>query len=219
MSFKPPPKLPGLLEKVIRFKALQHKQGKVLLHGIPVLLTLYFICIYLQKLLEKLYGKIPAASILHHLGYTQAKQGIKLINKRFGYAITITDKRKLLEFHEGQAEIIGLGRFKISKFDFDKNIFILRGTSTLACEYLKFFGLQKYPVDHFLRGGLVAAIESLTNKKMFCYESKCIAKGNPFCEFVIRPIKAWNKKELKEQKIKELPDMEKLGAKCLHGLF
>ncbi|MCD6590870.1 MAG: hypothetical protein J7K72_02765 [Candidatus Aenigmarchaeota archaeon] len=40
-------------------------------------------------------GFQKTASILYNLGYFQAKEGMKMISERFGYAKTIPDKKKL----------------------------------------------------------------------------------------------------------------------------
>jgi predicted hydrocarbon binding protein len=210
MAFNPPPKL---LERLMRFRALQHKEGKLLLHGIPVFLSLYDVNVYQQKLLEYLYGRKKACSILYNIGGFQTKRGIAIVNERFGFTNKVKEKKAVLEFNTQQSEIIGAGKFKWVKIDFDNQIFIIKGKSTFAEEYRKLFGFGIHPIDYYARGSIAAAVEILTNEKMFCIETKCIAQGNPYCLFVIKPIENWDKKILKKEKIMDVPDLKKLGAK------
>ena len=215
MAFNPPP---TLLEKVMRFRAIQHKDGKVLLHGIPVLLALFSSNAYQQRLLEHLYGKKAACEVIYGIGKFQAGQGTKIINKRFGYADKIKDIKKIMEFNLNQTEVVGAGKLKWIKVDFDNQIFIVKGDSTFAREYKKLFGLTSYPVDYFLGGCIAGGLEVVLNKKMFCDEIKCIAQGDPTCIFIIRPVEKWDKKILKKRFIEDIPSLKELGAKlpCLY---
>jgi predicted hydrocarbon binding protein len=215
MALKLPSRPPKILEKAIRFNAMQWKDGKFLLWNVPGMLSQLYVVAYQQRLMENQFGPKKTASILYNAGELQGQQGTKIITEKFGYAKTIMDKRKLFEFNVGQGEIVGMGAFKVAIFDTDKNIFIITGDSTLAIEYSKFFGQQKEPIDHFLRGVMAGLMEVLIDKKMFCYETKCIAKGNTICEFIIKPMEMINKEDptIREQLIEELPDMKGLGAK------
>ncbi|MBW2966526.1 4-vinyl reductase [Candidatus Woesearchaeota archaeon] len=215
MAFKAPPKLPNLLEKVIRFKALRWKNGKLALFDVPGILFQLYAFAYKQRLLENQLGIKKAANIYYRVGKFQGKQGVRMTSERFGYAKTFIDKKRLLEFNVQQSNLVGFGEMKWAKIDFNKNIFVMVGKSALAEEYVRFFGLQKNPIDYFLRGCTTAIIEEVVDRKMLCIETKCIAKGNRYCEFVVRPIEDWDKKSLlfKQQLVKDLPNIKELGAK------
>ena len=217
MALKLPPKLPKLLEKVIRFGALQWKDGKLLLHGIPVFIALASTIILQQKILDNVCGKSMTCSIMYSLAKLQAKQGTAVMMERFGYAHKIEDKKKIFEFNMGQSDVLGSGKLIGIKLDFNKQIFIIKSKSTFAEEYKRTFGLETHPVDYFLRGSLAGGLEPLVNKKMLCIETKCVAQGNPYCIFVIKPIEKWDKKTLKKENIKDV-DFKKLGAN-LPGLY
>ena len=83
------------MQRVLRFKAIQHREGGVFLWGIPCFISQLYVYVYLQRLLEEEMGFQKTASILYNLGYFQAKEGMKMISERFGYAKTIPDKKKL----------------------------------------------------------------------------------------------------------------------------
>jgi len=213
MGFKPPP---AILQRIMRMRSVKYTDdGGVKLWGIPAGFFMMYAEVYLQRLMEKQLGAKKASSLLYGYGSLQSGQGFKMISKRFGYAKTIPDKVNLLKFNTGQAEVAGRGKYKWLKIDFDKEIFISKGTSTTAKEYKRFFGTQKQPIDHYMRGGANAYVELTTGKKCFTAETMCIATGDKYCEFVTRPIEKWDKKDplFKKQAIDNVPDIKKLGAK------
>ena len=213
MAFKKPPEI---LQRVLRFRAIKHeKEGKLTLWGIPAHLRPNYSDVFLQSLMEKRLGSKETSSIIYAMGKFQSIQTFKMVSERFGYAKSIQDKAKLLRFNTGQAELAGLGSGEWIRLDFKNNIYILKGKSTFASEYRRFFGNQKSPVDYFIRGCLAAYIETAIGKKnMFCIETSCIASGSGYCEYIVRETKSFTKKELDGQDISEIPsDIKKLGAK------
>jgi predicted hydrocarbon binding protein len=211
MAFKPPP---AILQKVMKFKAIQHNEGKVLLWGIPCFISELYIFIYLQRLLENELGQKKAASMLYSLGQLQAEEGTRMITERFGYAKSIQDKRKLIEFNLGQGEMVGAGRSEIVRLDFDEEVMVIRCDSPIAGEYKRFFGPQKKPVDHFIRGMLDGMGGLVTSKERLCVEAQCIASGKQYCEFIIKPLERWDKNDpvFKAQSVSREKTMKELGA-------
>ena len=212
MAFKPPP---ALLTKLLKFKALEHKDGRFLVWGIPAIISQAYTFVYLQKFLEKIMGKKEMMETLYSMGKFQSHQGFKMITDRFGYAKSIPDKVKLLDFNLGQADLIGLGKVSIIRADFIKKHFILDVDSVIAKEYKRFFGTQKECIDHYFRGSAAAFIEELIGEEVLALETSCIAKGKQSCQLVIKRIKDWDKKDpiYKEQFVKGYKTMKELGAK------
>jgi predicted hydrocarbon binding protein len=212
MRFKAPPQL---LERVLRFRAIQHKEGRVTLWGIPATINQSYSNVYLQKLIEKKYGAKECTNIFYSLGVFQGRAAFKMISDRFGYAKTFQDKKKLLKFELGQGIVTGHGIFNWIRMDFNKNVFISKGISPHAEEYKRFFGIQKNPVDHFLRGVGSAYIEEVIGKGTFCVESKCIARGDKYCEFMIKSLESWDRSDskFKSQFVEKPLGMKELGSK------
>lgn len=213
MGFRPPP---AILQKVMRLRAMKYTDnGGINLWGVPAGFFMMYAEVYLQRLMEKQIGMKKASSLLYAYGALQSGQGFKVISERFGYAKTIPDKVKLLKFNSGQSEMVGRGKYEWIKLDFEDEVFIAKGISTTAKEYKRFFGMQKEPIDHYMRGGANAYVELVTGKKCFTAETRCIAKGDKHCEFMTKPIGKWDKKDplFMSQAIEEMPDIKKLGAK------
>lgn len=205
MGFSTPP---AILQKMLAFKAFKHENGKLFLWGIPGFLTATYVTVYQMKLFEKEIGQKKLESLIYALGKFQGKEGFKIMTEKFGYAQTFQDKKKLLEFQTGQTEIVGVGSFSWAMMDFENEIFIIKGKSTLAEEYKRIFGMNKFPIDYLLRGAFAAFIEELLKKKVFCIETKCIVEGKDECEFVIKPLEKWDKKEIEKQWFDEIDEIK-----------
>ncbi|HLC98682.1 MAG TPA: 4-vinyl reductase [Candidatus Nanoarchaeia archaeon] len=215
MGFKAPP---SIMQKVMRFKALKYEEGGTLtIWGNPCSLIPLYIQIYFHKLAAKSTSDDELKWMLYHTAKFQTSIGFRIINERFGYAKTMQEKKQLLEFNTGQTEILGLGTWKFVRMDFDNNIFIVEGHSPYAVEFKRFFGMQKEPIDYFFCGSCAAAVETIIGKPMLAIESKCIAKGDKQCSFIIKPVNKWDKDDplIRKNKIllKKAPAMEELGAK------
>ena len=48
-------------------------------------------------------------------------------------------------------------------------------------------GEVEKPFSHFIRGIIAGFSTRLFNRKMFAEETKCIARGDPYCKFIIKP--------------------------------
>lgn len=208
----------SLLERVLRFKSISWKDGKFLIGSIPSFISLAYPKVYEQRLMEKIVGEEKARIILFSAGKFQSREGTKIFNDKYGFAKKIPDKKRLLEFNIKQTQFVGWGKFVFTAIDFKSDYYVIKGMSQIAAEYRRLFGLQNKPVDHFMRGQAIAMIEEIIGKKMQGIETKCIAKGDNFCEFVIRPEKMFNQEDplVKEQIVKEISEKE-IGLKfCPH---
>jgi|GEM_PF-2047822 len=214
MAFKLPSEM---LQKVSMHKALRHSDGKLLLWSNPCLIFAHYILVYLQRLIEKDLGIKEAMRLFYFIGKFQCKIGMKIVNKRFGYAKRLIDKKRLLEFNIGQGELMGVGVFKFKRMDFKNNIFIIEGPTNFGEEYKRFFGVQKEAADFLTTGMMAGFIEEIMGVKVLCIESKCVAKGNDTCQYIVKPIEKWDKKDHllkgKEGLFKKIPSMQELGAK------
>jgi len=208
---------PTIMQRVMRFKALKNEEGTLTLFGKPCLIMPIDTILYTMKLMENELGVDKTKWIWYHVGKFQAIAGFKMINERFGYAKTLSEKKKLLDFNTGQTQILGLGAYTYRRMDFENNYFIGEGKSPFADEYKKIFGIQKEPVDYFLNGACAGAVETTIEKEVVSIETKCAAQGKNVCQFVMRPANKWEKSDpwVKKNLIlfQEAPTMRELGAK------
>ena len=186
---------PAILQKTLTKQHLNFKDGRVYLWGNPCFIDPVLIQVYYSRLIQKKCGEKEANRIRYYTAKLQALAGNKITNKRFGYAKTISDKKKLFLFNCGQAELLGLGKFEWIRLDFDKELFVCNTISPFAEAYKNFYGIQNQAVDLWLMGSWAGALEYILGKKMFTVESSCIAKGDKYCQFISRPIKRWEKND------------------------
>lgn len=93
------------------------------------------------------------------------------------------DKKKLFNWIASVAELAGYGRVEIVDYD-EKNMRgIARIYNSAICTELK---PTTKAVGHIFRGMTAAAAEAAYGVEGDCIETKCIAKGDEYCEFVVR---------------------------------
>jgi predicted hydrocarbon binding protein len=143
--------------------------------------------LFLMQLLEKKYGSKESEEILKEVGKFQIRQAMIRYKKLF--EIEKWEKRKFLEFETKISELLGLGKWEIKEF-------LARSkTNPIAIEYKLMFGESKKPIDFFICGILEEAYKSYLGKPVEVKETKCIACGDPYCQFEVFP--AEEKKETK----------------------
>ena len=78
----------------------------------------------------------------------------------------------------GQMEVVGIDTLALKA--------TVRVYNSFECE----LGLGSgRPYSFFLRGILAGVLTALFNRKMKAEETKCIAKGDPYCEFIVKAEK------------------------------
>jgi len=132
----------------------------------------------IKGLYEK-FGEI-AATLLYH----EAFSGGKFLAKYLSEKLKISGKELLMEclkFYQAG----GWGRVVLVKCNFKKPEIVLRLYDSLEC---RIFGKREKPASHFLRGHISGLLTGLLNKEVRVIEKKCIAVGDPYCEFYLEKI-------------------------------
>ena len=187
------------MEKLIRktqlFKQLKYEDGEVRLYGTPCFISPTIGVLAKDKIIEEIAGIKKQQEANYFAEKIQARIGVEITGEKFGYAKTFKNKKDLLMFSGQQFELLGYGRAEWVRIDFENEIFIVRMKSPYAELYRKNIGLSKYRVDYWNAGGWAGCIEYVIGKKAGCIETSCIAQGKPYCEFVIRPLSRFDKKD------------------------
>jgi predicted hydrocarbon binding protein len=124
-----------------------------------------------KTIIYEVVGKGPSAASLGQM-------------RRFVIKVMrVFSKRKIAEKLAEEFSKRGFGEAELLEFDEKRQGGrILIRNSHNALGYL-----SKEPVCHATAGVLANAGELMFGKKMICRETKCIAKGDPHCEFKIYP--------------------------------
>ncbi len=189
-------------------------EGGLMMLNIRARLIALFCLVHLQRSLEEELGRRKAMSLIYGNGYFIGSQAWDLTANKLGMKKKLSDI-ELLKYNFGQSEFGGLGKFKIKKIDIKNKIAIIHMNSIFAKEYVRIFGLNKYPVDFTVCGTLSVFLERICNDKFVCYETKCISKGDNFCEFVVKLKKdcKFNKRDKEIYLPEDCKDFKQLGGK------
>jgi len=83
------------------------------------------------------------------------------------------------------AKFSGWGKLEWGDLDFEKRRAIIYITNSPVGN--KLVGQVNDPVDHIIRGLMAGGASYAFNRDVDILETKCIAVGDPFCEFIIKP--------------------------------
>lgn len=132
------------------------------------------------EIIMKEFGYQEASEFM----YQQGKKGPPLI-KDFRKQFKIVGIKKAVESFAKFTELRGHGVLEV-EFDEKTNSYKFKMFNSPFCSYFK--GLGK--AAGFLTAGIFAgAFENYTGDRYECEEVKCIAKGDDYCEYVVKPSK------------------------------
>jgi predicted hydrocarbon binding protein len=64
--------------------------------------------------------------------------------------------------------------------------------SFFAEQYVRLFGPAKQPVCWMLSGYATGYVSEFMGSEMLCKETMCVAQGDPYCQFTIKPKGEWD---------------------------
>jgi len=130
-----------------------------------------------QEMIRGLYEKLgeTGAILIYHLAYSGGKLLAKYLSEKLGLKDTELLIEVLKVYQAG-----GWGRVELIRYDPLTMSIVLRLYDSIECKTFK--GSDK-PASQFIRGHLSGLLSGLLNADIRIIESKCIAKGDPYCEF------------------------------------
>ncbi len=132
--------------------------------------------------LRERFGSIGEA-FLYYIGY---EIGRKAFKNHYQMSISKTPG-ELVRINEVLFKAVGWGKLKILDYDSSKCFAIAVVEKSFECELA---GRTNKPYSQFIRGALAGWFSELTGKSCGAEETKCIAKGDPYCEILIKPAVA-----------------------------
>ena len=199
-----------LLER-LRCGGVEWNDGKFLLLGMKAWISAAFSQVFLQRLLEEKVGVNLIRDLLYSHGQFQAREGVRIFNKRFGYPQNFAEISSLLDLHLGQFQITGTGKYEWVLKDIANKEFVIKGNSPFAEEYSTYFTAENRNVDHFIRGLMAGFISEVLGEDLYCFESTCVAHGKPNCTFVVKKKEKFehSSEEWKRQDVQQEIDLPK----------
>lgn len=125
------------------------------------------------------FGSVGKA-FLYYIGYEIGREALKN-----HYQMSISkSSEELVRLSEVLFEAVGWGKLKILKYSNSECFAIAIVKKSFECELA---GRTNKPYSQFIRGTLAGWFSEMTGEKCGAEETKCIAKGDPYCEFHIKP--------------------------------
>ena len=125
------------------------------------------------------FGQV-ASSFLYHIGFEAGRKAYKSHLRIVSEAHRGVEK--IIPFARELFKQIGFGILEFTKVDFLNKTALIRVRNSFECELFKETGMAE---SHFIRGLIAGFMSSLFGIKVDAEETKCVAKGDPYCEFVV----------------------------------
>ncbi len=161
-------------------RLLDIKDGRIDLMQVPINIIPTSILTNFQKDLvgslglEEGYKKI----------YDVAKSGSYEYNKSFMTKQGFKDKRVMLDWQIKIVTFSGWGNLQLSSVDLNNDLVTVKYDNS---PFPKEYGPSKYPVDFIATGFTAGGVSANLGKDLDAYESKCMARGDPYCEIIAGP--------------------------------
>ncbi|RLI89363.1 MAG: hypothetical protein DRO65_04170 [Candidatus Altiarchaeales archaeon] len=171
----------GLLTllKLLRDLRIDPKNGIIKSkYGIRYILLSDDSILAIQDDLEKIVGKDAARGLAYRIGYEAGKRFAKPFKEAFKNQSSYSIARKCGDF----AQLAGWGKHKIQISENENKAIVIVYDSPLS--QLK--KNAKEPVCNLHCGLLAGSASIILGKKIVGEEVNCVAKGDPFCKFILR---------------------------------
>lgn len=170
-----------IVAQLLMHGQLKFEEGKIILLGQNVAMT----PLSTHTMLVNLMSSSGVQSLLY---FAAKKTGVSWNQNMLKNYGTKT-RREIFDWGKKVMGLSGFGDFSVVKggLDSNRNIWILE-KSQVALLYLSEFGKSAQPVCHISRGFYAGAAQFLYDKELDAIETKCIAMGDSYCEFVIDRI-------------------------------
>ncbi len=185
-----------MFRKLIFSKELSFEEGKItMLRGRLIMIPIHiFVSIY--KELQKLKG-VDEDKFMYEIGKQEGIYWINELKKK--YTMKPDD---MFKWGMHSMSLAGWAKFKIIKVDLikrDHAIYIAYDSA-----FSSFLGRTGKLSDPLIAGFFGGGGSVIYNKSLVCKEVKCISKGDPYCEFIVKKSKEdWLPKYLKVMNIKK----------------
>ncbi len=181
--------MPNLFDLFKFSKLLETGDGKLSLMGVPINIIPTEIMVTQQKELVKSLGIEEAYEKI----YSSAKGGSGSYNSRFIKSKGFTEIRKVLDWQVKIVTFSGWGNLEIAKVDIaddSYSVHFKKGAFPIA------YGRSQYAVDFIATGFVAGGLTANVGKDLDAVETKCIARGDPFCRIEVGPPEVIKKKRI-----------------------
>ncbi len=167
-----------MLKDVKETATWERNNGGFSVINVPAVIISIETFVNFQKNAERILGYDGAAVLLYETGKKAGEQWVRRFSTEWG----LKDK-KFIEAVQNFYSELGWGNFNIKENN-GKELIIKVVNSFIARGY----GKSNVAVCHFLRGYNAGLAEVLKGKYLEACETRCSAKGDECCEFVMKCV-------------------------------
>ena len=168
----------------IKDELIIDRDGALTLFGSRVLLIPKGTLLHIIDATEDIVGAEKAKEVLYHAGERMALQFCQILTSKY--------KLRGMSIIRAYAQIVGTrgwGITEIVEIDLEKGYMKARVKNPLIGSR----DSKDAIVKDFISAGVFAGmLEFVTKKKLTCEETMCIAKGDAYCEFIVRPFESYS---------------------------
>ncbi|MEM3649598.1 MAG: ATPase domain-containing protein [Candidatus Jordarchaeaceae archaeon] len=174
----------GLIEDFEPFKQQLKmvKQGYVDLMGNRIVFLGGDYLSFILKNLFKIYGYENIYQLIYSLEKERGSSFFYPLVKEF----KLSDLKDILTYYFKILTLRGLGDFEMVEFNPDEGFLRFKVFDSLICSQLKELGK---PAGVSIAGIIAGTVEKYTGREYDAQEVRCLAKGDEYCEYIVRPTK------------------------------
>jgi predicted hydrocarbon binding protein len=172
----------NVLEKLLALRQVKFERGQIFLFGQPDLLIPARGFLKIQKELVK-SGK---ENLIYESGKESGYDWFEGMSKN--------RKMKVTDVANWGSDLVTLSGWGIAELKKIKQSEKYMEFNLINSTIAKNYGKSNEPVCHMFRGLVAGAAEFTFKCKIDAVETKCIAKGDSICEFIIQPKQKFDKK-------------------------
>ncbi|RLG49955.1 MAG: hypothetical protein DRO00_09390 [Thermoproteota archaeon] len=149
--------------------------------GVRVIIISARFFVSIQRGIEDFFGE-QAPAILYDSGIRAGSEAAKILIREWG-SKDMDFLKQWSEFYSSK----GIGWFKVKEINVDSDR--QRGYIRIEQSFIvEEYGPSDRPVCDFMAGYIAGVLSEAFGASFSCEETKCIAKGDPYCEFVFERI-------------------------------
>ena len=157
---------------------LTYRDGSVYLRGYPLpfmLVTKRFMA-DLQRDMARIMGESSAKALFYRVGYVGGSRGVRKLKEE---KPDLTEREAVMAFVDlfnraawGETELVSMGEKEV----------VIRITHSYGEEY----GKVGRDVCYLIQGIFAGVLAEATGRRTKAEEVKCVGKGDPYCEIVVK---------------------------------
>ncbi len=167
-----------MLKSVKETAIWERYAGRFSVIDVPAVILSIETFVNFQKNAERILGCDGAAVLLYETGKKAGEKWIGRFSKEWNL-----NEQSFIEAVQNFYAELGWGKFDITENNVEE-LFVKVENSFIARGY----GKSDIAVCHFLRGYNAGLAEVLNGKYLEAYETRCMAKGDDCCEFVMKHL-------------------------------